>query len=244
MSPRDVASIEPPSRSARRFPLRRSAFVTGAALLLLASCAAPEIAAPSPAWSGQHEVLLRYGGRNVDGDFAPLDSGGFGGLEYSWGRRESPWRFNLGVLRSNDDAGIDQTFTFGDGSQFQGPVEFDNRVTEIFGGVRYERAYVNGRVRPHIGVGVSWIRGSIESSPPLPVIDSMNSNNSIFPPDRIDDSDQGFGGFAQIGVQFPLTDGLLFGVDYRFLIGPDLDLFGVSRNSDYQLIGATLGWRF
>lgn len=212
-------------------------------LPLLASCTSMRGAEPPNEALDRHEVTLRYGRTHLDSDMRPFDRGEGGAIEYSYGLPRSPWRFFAGFSQTSDDIQLDQTFTNSITGPFESPVRFQAQIGEIYGGVRHEWTLAKGWVKPYFGGGVSYTQGSIKSSPPPAVIQDPPAP-SIFPPERIDDSDESFGGFAQAGVAFPIGDGFRLSADWRWLFLPEFDLFGEKRDAGYHFLGMGFGWRF
>lgn len=114
-------------------------------------------------------------------------------------------------------------FASSDGS-YMG-VDGRSRTTELYLG--YRRTFltqVHG-VQPYISLGVTRMHAKMELGP-------MNSDDSAW------------GLYGRIGINWELTDRLRVGLDYRRIVGTEIDAFGLGIDSDHDQLAACVGWGF
>lgn len=102
-------------------------------------------------------------------------------------------------------------------------LDVEGKTLEVFGGVRQN--FGSEALRPYLGGGLSWIESEVESGP-------------------LTDDDDSLGLYLHAGIDAWVTPNVSLGVEYRLLLGTDMDVFGVETDADYEQVGVTLGFSF
>ncbi len=134
-----------------------------------------------------------------------------------------PWPVQLaiGLYGSTDEEELDLG-VFG----FSTSGEFTASVTELSFGV-LKSWEVAGNVHPYVGGGLSFVEAEAE----------LESGSS-----SVDDDDNSPALYGHGGVSWRLGSRFNIGVDGRFLVGSDIELFDSEGDADYFQIGLLLGW--
>jgi hypothetical protein len=187
--------------------------------LLLPACTSPnyhgeDAANPRPdLLEPQNRIVLLAGQRSLDDDFDPAQDQLAFGLEVNVEPPDLPVGIELGV-------------GFSDESASSGGISTEVTTYDLTAGVRKTFRLANGRIRPYVGLGGSFIH-----------VDAQSGSS-------VDDGDTGFGIYGRAGVWFMFTDRVGVGADFRRLMAADVTLDGNDLSADYDQLSIGFGFGF
>jgi opacity protein-like surface antigen len=195
------------------------------AALAAASCSAlptpPPSYAPLPPGGDVDltTVRVQYGLRtqNSDDDWAPTDESDAIGIEVDHRTRDAFVGFEIGTLLADgdEDAG--------------GGVSFKTDFDEIYAGVRKTFDFDDFFLHPYVSLGLTWIQARAALT--------QGVNQAA-------DDDSSIGAYGRVGVNAVFMENVNVGLEYRLVVGTDLDFFGVSTDTDYGQFGLSVGYSF
>lgn len=178
---------------------------------------APPVAAEPAGLEKRMRLTFLLGARSMDETYwEPLDEPIALEANLEWRLEDSFLGFEVGTAFSYDDTSL-----FG--------VDIDASTFELFGGVRATADLVDGHLRPYLGVGPSFILADI------------SGEESGF---TVSDDDTSIGLYFRGGVTWVFDGGFGLGLDYRKVVGTEVNLFGVEGDADFDQFGLTLGFAF
>jgi hypothetical protein len=104
-----------------------------------------------------------------------------------------------------------------------GGVDAEASTGEIYGGVR--KSFGEDVVRPYVGAGLSFINAEAELG-------------------GVDDDDSSGAVYVHGGIAFAVSESFFLGIDLRFLMGSDIDIFGSDADADYGQLAFMMGFGF
>jgi opacity protein-like surface antigen len=170
---------------------------------------------------GNRHVTLMVGERSLDGDdWGPFDSPSVYGVEFDETSPGSGNGFEAGLFYTNDQ---DDDVA----AAIAGEVEVT--TYEFYGGVRHTFRPGQGGLHPFVSAGLDLEHGRIKLTAP-----GVSEA----------DGDLVAGAYARAGLLWDITDRVRLGVDYRYLIAQDFEIFDTSLGTDYDQVTFSLGFAF
>ena len=166
-------------------------------------------------------LTLMLGERALDEDeWEPFDSPTVYGVELDETSPTSGNGIEAGVFYTNDE---DDDAAIG----IAGDVEVT--TYEFYGGVRHTFRPGQGGLHPFVSAGIEANHGRAKLSAP-----------------GFKDSDGNLvvGAYARAGLLWDVTDQVRLGLDYRYFVGEDLELFDADLRTDYSQVTFSLGFAF
>lgn len=197
------------------------------AAITLSGCAsAPAPIAPQNYAAFRSTVYLDVGQRCVDSSFDPVDDQTVVGVALDIRQPGASTGLVIGLHHSWD--GSSRSFA-GVGS-----VDFDSSTTDFSVGSRWQGPTFWGALRPYAGAGAALIFAQYSTDP------EHSSPES--------GSDWSLGPYFDGGIEWPINDTFLVGLEYRQLLFSDM-IKGISLNGDdtdanYSQIALTFGYSF
>lgn len=109
----------------------------------------------------------------------------------------------------------------------EGDADVTGSVSELYGGAR--KTFGSGTIQPYVGAGLSLF--TVETS----------AEEDFQGGDRIlRDEDGGVGVYWRAGLLWPVGERARLGLDYRAMIGPDVDFFRADGDSDFAQLSLVL----
>jgi len=205
--------------------LRRNAIPLGL-LALLASCAtttrsAVQDAAP-PAAAKHSAINVLLAARSFDEkDWAPVEDQPAFGVEYVGELTGTRFAWDVGVDFSYDEADV----------ILPGPMSATLSAGFVSGyvGTRFYFTPLDSDVRPYLGAALTALNVEIEGS------STFGSASR---------SDSTFGVQLRAGVDAQISDSLRLALEWRSLVGAEIEISGVEADADYGQLGVVLGFTF
>jgi opacity protein-like surface antigen len=164
-------------------------------------------------------VRVQYGLRtqNSGDDWEPTDESEAIGIEVDHRTRDAFVGFEIGTLLADgdEDAG--------------GGVSFETDFDEIYAGVRKTFDFDDFFLHPYVSLGLTWIQARAALT--------QGVNQAA-------DDDSSIGAYGRVGVNAVFMENVNVGLEYRLVVGTDLDFFGVSTDTDYGQFGLSVGYSF
>lgn len=196
---------------------RPFAFATAAPFLLaLASFLGGCVSLPV------HNINFLVGSRGLDeNDWEPVDQQLDFGIEADTYKPHGGIGAELGAHYSFDE-GKAQILN-------EGEADVEGETWEVFAGARKTFPLVNDRLFPYVGMGLSYIHADF---------DATLSNGSV------SDDSATFGVYIRGGAYWNFVGNWHAGLDFRRLIGTEVDILGIESDADYFQAALFFGFAF
>jgi opacity protein-like surface antigen len=107
--------------------------------------------------------------------------------------------------------------------------EVEVTTYEFYGGVRHTFRPGQGGLHPFVSAGIDLEHGRIKLTAP-----GVSEA----------DGDLVVGAYARAGLLWDITERVRLGVDYRYLLAQDFDIFDTDLGTDYDQVTFSLGFAF